>query len=152
MSAYHVLLDGKLLFANDGSTSALVSGPGPGKHTLSVVAVNSIGAGAGVAAGITIDKLSKPRKVKAVQGKKGGKLTAGAKWKAPADAGGYAITKYKVVVFKKNGKKVDTKVVKAGKLKFMFKLKPGKYFLKVKARNTDRWGPWSKPTDLVRPR
>ena len=87
-----------------------------------------------------------------VQGKKGGKLTAGAKWKAPADAGGFAITKYKVAVFKKNGKKVDTKVVKADKLKFLFKLKPGKYFLKVKARNTDRWGPWSKKTDLVRPR
>ena len=55
-------------------------------------------------------------------------------------------------MFKKNGKKVDTKVVKADKLKFLFKLKPGKYFLKVKARNTDRWGPWSKKTDLVRPR
>ena len=101
---------------------------------------------------ITIDELSKPRKVDDVQGKKGGKLTAGAKWKAPADAGGFAITKYKVAVFKKNGKKVDTKVVKADKLKFLFKLKPGKYFFKVRARNTDRWGPWSKPTDLVRPR
>ena len=96
--------------------------------------------------------LSKPRKVNEVQGKKGGKLTAGAKWKAPADAGGFAITKYKVAVFKKNGKKVDTKVVKADQLKFLFKLKPGKYFFKVKARNTDRWGPWSKKTDLVRPR
>ena len=147
VSAYRVLLDGKLLFANDGSTSAVVSDPGPGKHSLSIVAVNSIGASAGVAASITIDKLSKPRKVKTVQGKKGGKLTAGAKWKAPADAGGFAITKYKVAVFKKNGKKVDTKVVKADQLKFLFKLKSGKYFFKVKARNTDRWGPWSKPTD-----
>ncbi len=153
VSAYRVLLDGKLLFANNvGSTSAVVSDPGPGKHSLSVVAVNSIGASAGADVNITIDKLSKPRNVKAVQGKKGGKLTAGAKWKAPADAGGFAITKYKVAVFKKNGKKVDTKVVKADRLKYLFKLKSGKYFFKVKARNTDRWGPWSKPTDLVRPR
>ena len=55
-------------------------------------------------------------------------------------------------MFKKNGTKVDTKVVKGDHLKLLFKLKPGKYFFRVKARNTDRWGPWSKPTDLVRPR
>jgi hypothetical protein len=117
-----------------------------------IVAVNIIGTGSAVTASLTIDKLSKPRKVKPVQGKKGGKLTAGATWKAPADAGGFALTGYKVAVFKKNGKKVDTKVVAADKLKLLFKLKPGKYFLKVKARNSDRWGPWSKPSDLVRPR
>jgi len=76
----------------------------------------------------------------------------GAKWKAPADAGGFTITKYKIAAFKKNGKKVDTKVVKADQLKYLFKLKSGKYFFKVKARNPDRWGPWSKKTDLVRPR
>jgi hypothetical protein len=152
VSTYQVFRDGQLLFANDGSTAALVSDPGPGKHTFSVAAVNSIGAGAQVGADIAIDKLSKPRKVKPLQGKKGGKLTAGAKWKAPADAGGFAITKYKVAVFKKNGKKVDTKLVKADKLKFLFKLKSGRYFVKVKAGNTDRWGPWSKPSDLVRPR
>ena len=77
-----------------------------------------------------------------VQGKKGGKLTAGAKWKPPADAGGFAITKYKVAVFKKNGKKVDTKVVKADKLKFLFKLKPGKYFFRVQ-------GPQHRPLGAV---
>jgi hypothetical protein len=152
VTAYRILRDGKLLSATAGSTSAVVSDPGPGKHIFSVVAVNGIGASAGADVAITIDKLSKPRKVKALQGKKGGKLTAGAKWKSPADAGGYAVTKYKVAVFKKNGKKVDTKVVKADQLKYLFKLKSGQYFFKVKARNTDRWGPWSKPTDLVRPR
>jgi hypothetical protein len=152
VSAYRVHLDGRLLLATDGGTSAIVSDPGPGQHTLKVVAVNSIGPNAGADVAITIDKLSKPRKVKAVQGNKGGKLTAGAKWKAPADAGGFAISKYKVAVFKKNGKKVDTKVVGADQLKHLFKLKPGRYFFKVKARNTDRWGPWSKKTDLVRPR
>jgi hypothetical protein len=151
VTSYKVLRDGQVLSTTDGG-SALVSDPGPGKHTFSVAAVNSIGAGAQVGADITIDKLSKPRKVKPLQGKKGGKLTAGAKWKAPADAGGFAITKYKVAVFKKNGKKVDTKLVKADKLKFLFKLKSGRYFVKVKAGNSDRWGPWSKPSDLVRPR
>jgi hypothetical protein len=152
VTTYQVFRDGQLVFANDGSTSAVVSDPGPGKHTFSVAAVNSIGAGAQVGAAITIDQLSKPRKVKPVQGKKGGKLTAGARWKAPADAGGFAIRKYKVAVFEADGTKVDTEVVKADELKLLFKLKPGKYFLKVKARNSDRWGPWSKKTDLVRPR
>ena len=152
MSAYRVFRDGQLLFATDGSTSAVVSDPGPGDHTFSVAAVNIVGASAGANAAVSIDKLSKPRKVKPVKGKKGGKLTAGAKWKAPADAGGFAISKYKVAVFKKNGKKVDTKVVTAGQLKFLFKLKPGRYYLKVKARNADTWGPWSKKSDLVRPR
>ena len=97
-------------------------------------------------------KLSKPRKVDGRRGAAGGKRTAGAKWKAPADAGGYTITKYKVMVLTAGGKKVDTKVVKASKLKYLFKLKPGRYVFKVRARNTDRWGPWSKPTDVVRPR
>ena len=152
VSAYRVLRDGQQLLATDGGTSAVVSDPGPGKHTFTVVAVNIVGASAGANASMSIDKLSKPRKVKPVQGKKGGKLTAGAKWKAPADAGGFAITKYKVAVFKKNGKKVDTKVVSASKLKLLFKLKPGRYYLKVKARNADTWGPWSKKSDLVRPR
>ena len=141
VSAYRVFRDGQLLFATDGSTSAVVSDPGPGDHTFSVAAVNIVGASAGANAAVTIDKLSKPRKVKPVKGKKGGKLTAGAKWKAPADAGGFAISKYKVAVFKKNGKKVDTKVVKAGQLKFLFKLKPGRYYFKVKARNADTLGP-----------
>ena len=152
VTTYQVFRDGKLLFANDGTTSAVVADPGPGKHKFTVAAVNGIGASAGVDASITIDKLSKPRKVKSLQGKKGGKKTAGAKWKPPADSGGLAISKYKVAVFKKNGKKVDTKVVSAGKLKVLFKLKSGRYFVKVKARNADRWGPWSKATDLVRPR
>ena len=77
---------------------------------------------------------------------------AGASWKPPAAAGGFKITGYKVAVFKKNGTKVDTKVLTASKLKYLFELKEGRYFFKVRARNSDRWGPWSKPTDLVRPR
>ena len=71
---------------------------------------------------------------------------------ATGSAGGLAITGYKIAVFKKSGKKVDTKVVTASKLKYLFKLKKGRYYFKVRARNSDRWGPWSKPTDLVRPR
>ena len=56
------------------------------------------------------------------------------------------------MVLTRGGKKIDTKIVKAATLKYLFKLKPGRYVFKVRARNADRWGPWSKPTDLVRPR
>jgi hypothetical protein len=150
-TAYRVFRDGKLVTAV-GGTSVVVKNSGPGEHVFKVSAVNAIGEGTPASVKIKLDKLSKPRKVTALKGASGGKLTAGAEWKAPADAGGYTITKYKVAVFKANGKKVDTKVVKASKRKYLFKLDPGRYFFKVKARNTDRWGPWSKPTDLVRPR
>jgi len=150
-TAYRVYRDGKLLTAV-GGTSLAVKNSGPGEHVFMVTAVNVIGEGAAGTTKVKLDKLSKPRKVTALRGAAGGKLTAGAKWKPPADAGGYTITKYKVGVFKKNGKKVDIKVVKASKLKYLFKLAPARYFVRVKARNTDRWGPWSKPTDLVRPR
>jgi hypothetical protein len=152
VTAYRVYRDGKLL-TEVGGTSAVVKDSGPGEHVFRVTAVNGLGEG-GPSAGatITLDKLSKPRKVTALKGAAGGKRTAGAKWKAPADAGGFAITGYKVAVFKKNGDKVDTKIVKPSKLKLLFKLKAGRYFFKVRARNADRWGPWSKPTDVVRAR
>jgi hypothetical protein len=151
VASYRVSLDGAVVSSPTG-TSVVVKDPGPGAHTITVAAVSAAGQGPAATATATVADLSKPRKVNEVQGKKGGKLTAGAKWKAPLDAGGFAISKYKVAVFRADGTKVDTKVVKADQLKFLFKLKPGKYFLKVKARNADRWGPWSKKTDLVRPR
>jgi hypothetical protein len=150
-TAYRVYRDDKLV-TSVGGGSAVIMNSGPGEHVFKVRAVNAIGEGAPATVKVALDKLSKPRKVTALRGAAGGKLTAGAKWKRPADAGGYTITKYKIAVFKANGKKVDTKVVKASKLKYLFKLKKARYFFKVKARNIDRWGPWSKPTDVVRPR
>jgi hypothetical protein len=151
VAAYRVRLDGALVSSPAG-TSVVLEDPGPGEHTITVAAVSAAGQGPTTTATATVAGLSKPRKVNEVQGKKGGKLTAGARWKAPADAGGLAISKYKLAVFKADGTKVDTEVVKAGKVRYLFTLKPGRYFLKVKARNADRWGPWSKKTDLVRPR
>jgi hypothetical protein len=151
-SAYKIYRDNALLTTTDGATSALIANPGPGEHVFRVSAVNLIGEGSDSSATISIDNLSKPRKVKAVRGKAGGRKTAGAKWKAPADAGGFAITGYKIAVYKANGKKVDTQLLTAAKHKYLFTLKPGRYFFRVRARNSDRWGPWSKPTDLVRPR
>ena len=151
LTAYRVYRDGKLV-TTVGGTSAVVKNSGPGEHVFRVTAVNAIGEGAAATATIKLDKLSKPRKVTALKGAAGGKRTAGAKWKAPADAGGYTITKYKITVFTTSGKKVDTKVVKAEQAEVPVQAEAGRYFFKVRARNTDRWGPWSKPTDVVRPR
>ena len=151
VAAYRVRLDGTLVSSPAG-TSVLLKDPGPGHHTITVAAVNGAGQGPESAAETTVAGLSHPRKVRDVRGKKGGKLTAGVKWKAPTDAGGFAITRYKVALFTQGGRKVDSDVVTAGRLKYLFKLPPGRYYFKVKARNVDRWGPWSKKTDLVRPR
>lgn len=151
VTSYRVGLDGNTIATSVG-TSARVKNPGPGKHTITVVAINAAGQSAAAAANLTVDALSKPRQVTGVRGAPGGVLTAGARWKPPAAAGGLAITKYKVAVYTKGGRKVDTQVVRAGKLKYLFMLKKGRYYLKVKARNADRWGPWSKRTDLVRSR
>ena len=134
------------------TSAVVVKDSGPGEHVFKVTAVNGIGQGAAASATIKLDKLSKPRKAKAVKGAAGGQAHRGREVEATGRAGGFAITKYKIAVYKANGKKVDIKVVKATRLKYLFKLKPGRYYFKVKARNVDRWGPWSKPTDLVRPR
>jgi hypothetical protein len=151
VAAYRVSLDGAVVSSPAG-TSVVLKNPGPGEHSITVAAVSAAGQGPAATATTKVAGLSKPRKVNEVQGKKGGKLTAGAKWKAPADAGGFAISKFKVAVFKADGTKVDTEVVKAGRLRYLFTLKQGRYFVKVKAGNADRWGAWSKKTDLVRPR
>ena len=152
-TAYRVYRDGRLLSSTPATSSAVVvTDSGPGTHAFAVSAVNALGESTGATVSVAIAKLSKPRKVKAIPGGRGGKTTAGAKWKAPAAAGGYAITRYKVAVFGANGKKVATKLVKASRHRYLFKLAPGRYFFKVRARNADTWGPWSKKTSLVRPR
>ena len=151
VAAYRVSLDGALVSSPAG-TSVALKDPGPGPHTITVAAVNAAGQGPTVVATTTVAGLSQPRKVNEVRGKRGGKLTAGARWQAPTDAGGFAITRYKVALFTKDGRKVDSDVVTAATLKYLFKLPQGRYYFKVKARNVDRWGPWSKKTDLVRPR
>ena len=96
--------------------------------------------------------MSKPRKLATIRGKKGGKKTAGVKWKAPASAGGLTITGYQVKVLTAGGRKVKVKVVAASKLRYVLTLKPGRYVFKVRARNAGGNGPWSKATDPVRPR
>ena len=50
----------------------MVTNSGPGEHVFKVSAVNTLGEGAAATAKITLDKLSKPRKVEALQGAAGG--------------------------------------------------------------------------------
>ena len=154
VTSYRVYLDNKLV-ATTGGTTVDVKNAGKGTHTLAVSAVNLLGEGVRASSPITLAPLSKPRKVKDLRGSKGGKLTAGVKWKAPAASGGLEISGYQVVVVKKNGVKV--KLSKKGRVgasvhKLIVKLPKGKYRFKVRARNGDGAGPWSKWTDLVRPR
>jgi predicted phage tail protein len=145
-----VLLDG-VAVGTTSSTSYDVRDAGPGTHTLSVAAVNIIGAGGPASAPITLSKASSPRKAKALQGANGGKKTAGVKWRAPASSGGLTILKYQVQVLPKVGKSTK-KSVGVTKHRLMLTLKNGRYQFRVRARTADGWGPWSKKTDAVRPR
>ena len=43
-------------------------------------------------------------------------------------------------------------LVSPGKRQLFFALGAGEYRFRVRARNADGYGPWSRPTDLVRPR
>ncbi len=151
VTAYRVYRDG-VLVATTGGASALVKDSGPGKHVFAVAAVNGLGESVRASAEITLAKMSKPRKLTTIRGKKGGKKTAGVKWKAPASAGGLTLTGYQVKVLTASGRKVKVKAVSAGKHRYVLKLKPGRYVFKVRARNATGYGPWSKATKPVRPR
>jgi len=151
VSGYRVYVDGKLRTTTTG-TSVKVKNLGAGKHTFAVAAVNAAGQGAKASTTKKLAELSKPRKVDERAGAAGGDRTAGVVWKPPAEAGGLTIKGYQVAVFTKSGKKIVKKLVSASKRKVFFTLRPGEYRFKVRARNADGFGPWSKPTDLVRPR
>ena len=152
VSAYRIYRDGTLVSTTGPGASAVVKDSGPGKHVFTVAAVNALGESARASVEITLAKMSTPRKLTTLRGKKGGKLTAGVKWKAPASAGGLTITGYQVKVLTAGGRKVKVAKVSADKLRYMLKLKPGRYVFKVRARNAGGNGPWSKATDPVRPR
>jgi hypothetical protein len=89
--------------------------------------------------------------VEAQRGKAGAPSTVTLEWKAPADAGGFTLKKYEVAIFK-GDRKVDTEKLSAKKRKVVLTLSGGQYTFRVRAKNSDRWGPWSKPSDPVRPR
>jgi hypothetical protein len=150
VSSYRVFLDGKQV-GTSTTTSFDLRDAGAGTHALAVSAVNIIGASSQASASITLPKISAPRKAKALQGAKGGKLTAGVKWRGPASSGGLTILKFQVQITKLHAKSTK-KSVGASQHRLMLTLKSGRYDFRVRARSADGWGPWSKRTDAVRPR
>ena len=151
VSSYRVTADGKTKATTSG-TSAVVKNLGPGKHAIRVVAVNAAGPSPTVGQNLKLDKLSKPRKVKAAPGAAGGQRTAKVTWKGPADAGGFVIKRYQVAVLNGSGAVIARKVVAGSKHALVLSLGGGQFRFQVRARNKDGFGPWSKKTDLVRPR
>ena len=47
---------------------------------------------------------------------------------------------------------MDTEKLSAKKRKAVLTLGGGQFTFRVRAKNTDTWGPWSKASDPVRPR
>jgi hypothetical protein len=151
VSGYKTYVDGKLRTTTT-STSLVLKNVGAGKHTIAVSALNAAGQGPRASITVTIDPLSKPRRVDERAGASGGDRTAGVVWRPPAEAGGLRISGYQVAVFAASGRKVAQKLVSPGKRQLFFALGAGEYRFRVRARNADGYGPWSRPTDLVRPR
>jgi hypothetical protein len=151
---YRIYRDGKAVTtAPAGALSLVVKNNGPGNHEFKVKAVNSEGASPfSNATSVTLDKLSKPRQVAGVRGPAGGPLTAGATWQRPEDAGGYVIKSYQVAAFTLGGRLVASVIVGATARKAFLSLRPGQYQLKVRAKNVDKWGPFSTATSPVSPR
>ena len=62
------------------------------------------------------------------------------------------IKSYQVAAFNRSGRLVASVIVGATARKAFLKLRPGQYKLKVRAKNVDKWGPFSAATSPVSPR
>jgi hypothetical protein len=151
VTAYRVFLD-DVLVATTSTVTVLVKNPGPGSHTVEVAAVSAAGEGGRADGTIALGQLSAPRTVKAVTGAAGGSLKAGVRWKPPGSAGGLEVRAYQVAVVEKGVGRVSRKKVAASRRSLLLTLDRGRYAFRVRARTSDGWGPWSKPTGFVRPR
>ena len=151
VSSYRVFADGTRKATSTGTTAKLKN-LGPGRHTITVAAVNAAGQGPKVSAKVRLAALSRPRQVTGVEGRAGSPATAGVRWRPPASAGGLVLKAYVVTVLRANGSKVTTTKVKAGKRSATFTLPAGRYRFKVRAVNADGPGPWSALTAAVRSR
>ena len=151
ISTYEVKLDGKT--KQTAETSYVVKNPGPGKHKYAVAALNAAGtSGYTPTTKLKLGKLSAPRKPKGVAGKAGGRATAGLTWKQPSSAGGLKIKAYLVAIFDARGRKVATTKAKGKLRKLQVTLPSGRYRFRLRAKNADGTGPWSKYTGFVQAR
>ena len=127
----------------------VVKDSGPGEHVFQVAAVNAIGQGATSSATIKLAPAVQAAKGRRLsEARPGGKLTAGAKWKATGRL--RRVRAHQVQGRGLQGQRQEDR--RPGRQgppgsSTSSSSKQGRYFFKVKARNSDRWGPWSKPTD-----
>ena len=150
ISAYRVFVDGKLK-ASPAATSVTFKNAGPGNHTVTVAAVNAAGTGVTAADTIKLAPLSKPRKVTGVDGTAGRQRDRGREVEATGRRGrAHRQRATRSRSSAGNGKKVATPRSKAKQAQATFFAEAGQVRASGACPNTDRWGPWSKPTDVVR--
>ena len=109
ISSYDVLVDGAVSASGTSRDLTLPGFARGSTHTVSVRAVNPIGAGTAATATVTVATTpGAPGIGKATKGKKGGKKTATVAWTAPATDGSSPITGYTVLIYKATGRLVRT--------------------------------------------
>jgi hypothetical protein len=152
--SYDVLVDGA---ESTSGTSRDLTLPGftrGSTHTVSVRAVNPIGAGPETTATVNVPTTpGAPGIGKATKGKKGGKKTATVAWTAPATDGSSPITGYTVLIYKATGRLVRTVTgLGSSSTSYTAKLRLGKYRFAVIALNGLGAGPPSQQSRLVKAR
>jgi hypothetical protein len=154
ITSYDVLVDGTVALSGIGRDVTLPGFARGSTHTVSVRAVNVIGAGPAATTAVSVANTpAAPGIGKAKSGKKGGKKTASVAWSAPSDTGGLPITGYQVIVVKaKNGKVVKTVSRPGSKTSYVAKLRAGKYRFVVVALNSLGAGARSATSKAVKAR
>ncbi len=146
--------------------SVVTLGPAARRHTftdltpatayaLSVVARTAVGDSPTVTRSVRT-AATRPGRVRigtAESGRRGGAVTAKARWSAPTSTGGSPITGYKVLArrLSPSGATLSTTVVRAAKdaRRLVVRLRAGRYRFEVRALNAQGAGPWSPRSNKV---
>lgn len=164
VEGYQVFFDGDFLGEVEADTTAVeITGAiDPGTHAVDICAFNSsvdtLGCGPFGSDDLIVPeavvKPDAPTIGNASSGKKGGKVTATARWSAPAGTGGSAITEYQLLAHRldKDGNVVKTirsGAIAPGVRAVVVQLAKGRYKFSVRARNSVGFGKASTRSNAV---
>ncbi|MCM0620503.1 fibronectin type III domain-containing protein [Nocardioides bruguierae] len=161
VEAYRVYESGGLIGTVSSGAGGAISGFAPGDvAVIAVTALNNVGESAAASATLVIPRAAttpgRPRIGAASSGRRGGAITAVARWSAPSSDGGAALTGYRVVARKWDaaGRVVQVRRVDvaASATRQALRLTRGRWSFRVQARNTEGLSRPSAASSVVRAR